>query len=98
MADGSMTWHYVQACVQFNLESFKVVDRLLVLANKYGVRVVFDLTAESGEYLGGIGTYAAHRGKKRAEFYTDPQLKNDYRSTLRYVLTRTNTVRRRALS
>ncbi len=90
--EGGMTWHYVQGPGQFNEESFKVVDNLFALANKYGVRVVFDLTAESGDYLGGIGTYAAHRGKKRAEFYTDPQLKDDYKSTLRYVLMRTNTI------
>jgi len=91
-ADGGMTWHYVQAPGRFNDESFKVIDSLLALANKYGVRVILDLTAESGDYLGGIGTYAAHRGKKRGEFYTDPQLKEDYKATVRYVLTRTNTI------
>jgi hypothetical protein len=91
-AGGGMTWHYVQGPGRFNEESFKVVDSLFALANKYGVRVIFDLTAESGDYLGGIGTYAAHRGKTRAEFYTDPQLKDDYKATLRYVLTRTNTI------
>lgn len=91
-ADGRMTWHYVQGPGQFNEESFKVVDQLLTLANKYRVRVVFDLTAESGDYLGGIGTYAAHRGKKRQEFYTDPQLKGDYKATVRYVINRVNTL------
>ena len=54
--------------------------------------VIFDLTAEAGDYLGGIGTYAAHRGKNRREFYTDPQVKEDYKATLRYVLGRTNSV------
>ncbi|MHB8897358.1 MAG: glycoside hydrolase 5 family protein [Thermoguttaceae bacterium] len=91
-AGGGMTWHYVQEPGRFNEESFKVVDSLLALANKYRVRVIFDLTAESGDYLGGIGTYAAHRGKSRAEFYTDPQLKEDYKATVRFVLTRTNTI------
>jgi hypothetical protein len=85
-------WHYVLGPGRFNDEAFKTVDHLFALANKYGVRVIFDLTAEAGDYLGGIGTYAAHRGKKRAEFYTDPQLKEDYQATVRYVLTRTNTV------
>ncbi len=89
---GGKTWHYVQGPGQFNEESFKVVDSIFALANKYGVRVIFDLTAESGDYLGGIGTYAAHRGKKRAEFYTDPQLKDDYKATIRFVLARTNTI------
>ena len=77
---------------KFNEESFKVIDSLFALANSYGVRVIFDFTAESGDYLGGIGTYAAHRGKKRQEFYTDPQVKEDYKATIRYVLNRTNTI------
>ncbi|MDD4266670.1 MAG: hypothetical protein PHO07_04600 [Pirellulales bacterium] len=92
LPDGRMTWHYVQGPGRFNEKSFKVIDNLLALANKYRVRALLDLTAESGDYLGGIGTYAAHRGKKRAEFYTDSQLKEDYRATLRYVLTRTNKI------
>ncbi|MEI7732473.1 MAG: hypothetical protein WCO56_23075 [Verrucomicrobiota bacterium] len=90
--DGPLTWHYVQAPGKFNEESFKVCDHLLALANRYGVRVIFSLTAESGDYLGGIGTYADWRGKKREAFYTDPQLKADYQATVRYVLERTNTV------
>jgi mannan endo-1,4-beta-mannosidase len=85
-------WHYVLGPGQFNEEAFKVTDSMLALANKYGIRVIFALTAESGDYLGGIGTYAAHRGKKRAEFYTDPQVKEDYKATVGHVLNRINTV------
>ena len=85
-------WHYVLGPGKFNEEAFKAVDNLFALANKYRVRVVFDFTAEYGDYLGGIGTYAAHRGKKRGEFYTDPQVKEDYKATIRYVLGRKNTI------
>lgn len=91
-ADGRVTWHYVQAPGEFNAESFRVVDSLLALANRYGVRVIFDFTAEWGDYLGGIGTYAAHRGKKREQFWTDAQLKDDYKATIRYVLSRVNSI------
>lgn len=85
-------WHYVLGPGRFNDEAFKTVDHLFALANRHGVRVVFDLTAEWGDYLGGIGTYAAHRGRKRAEFYTDPQLREDFKATVRHVLGRTNSV------
>lgn len=85
-------WHYVVGPNQFNDEAFKTIDNLLVLANRYRVRVILDLTAESGDYLGGIGTYADYRGKKRAEFYTDPQLKEDYKATVRYVIGRVNSI------
>jgi hypothetical protein len=84
----AQSWHYVLAPGQFNEEAFKCIDHLFALANKYNVRVIFDLTAESGDYLGGIGTYAAHRGKSRKDFYTDPQIKEDYKATVRYVVSR----------
>jgi hypothetical protein len=45
-----------------------------------------------GDYLGGIGEYARWRGKQRSEFYTDSQLKEDYKETVRYVINRRNTV------
>ncbi|MBM3861204.1 MAG: hypothetical protein FJ395_16370 [Verrucomicrobia bacterium] len=82
------SWHYVLGPGKFNEEAFKCVDHLFALANKYNVRVILDLTAEYGDYLGGISQYAAHRGKKRAEFYTDPQVKEDYKATIRYVVNR----------
>ncbi|HUT31887.1 MAG TPA: hypothetical protein VNE39_00275 [Planctomycetota bacterium] len=90
--DKAQGWHYVLGPGQFNDEAFKTPDHLLALANRYGVRVIFDFTAGSGDYLGGVGTYAAHRGKKRAEFFSDPQLKDDYKATVRHVLSRTNSV------
>ena len=90
--DGGMTWHPVQGPGTFNEASFRVLDHILALGNQYGVRVLFSFCAEAGDYLGGNATYAAHRGKKREQFYTDPQIKDDYKATVRYVLNRTNTV------
>jgi hypothetical protein len=85
-------WHYVLAPDEFNETAFTTLDHTLALAGKHGVRVMLCLTAEAGDYLGGIGTYAAHRGKPRAAFYTDPQIREDYKATVRHVLTRVNTV------
>ena len=85
-------WHYVLAPGQFNEAAFVTMDHTLALANRHGVRVMICLTAGSGDYLGGIGTYAAWHGKKRAAFFTDPQLREDYKTTLRFVLNRVNTV------
>ena len=77
---------------QFNEEAFVVVDNLFALANKYRIRVIFSLTADHGDFLGGVEEYAAQRGKPRAAFFSDPQIKQDYKATLRHVLTRRNTV------
>jgi hypothetical protein len=85
-------YHYVLAPGQFNDAAFRTIDHTLALANKYGVRVMLCLSAESGDYLGGIGTYAAHRGKRRSDFWADAQLRDDYKATVRYVLSRVNTV------
>ncbi|MCX7887988.1 MAG: hypothetical protein N3B01_12145, partial [Verrucomicrobiae bacterium] len=90
--EGPKTWHYVLGPGRFNESAFKCLDHLLALANKYKVRIIFDFTAEAGDFLGGISQYAAHRGKTRKEFYTDRQIKEDYKATLRYVITRKNTL------
>ncbi|MFO7937710.1 MAG: glycosyl hydrolase [Kiritimatiellia bacterium] len=85
-------WHYLWGPGEFNEKAFRNIDRVLATANKYNVRVILDLTAGSGDYLGGCKTYAAHRGKHRPAFYTDPQLREDYKTTIRYVFNRVNTV------
>lgn len=91
-ADDWMDWAYVQGPGRFNEESFKTLDSLLALANRHRIRVIFSLSAEWGDYLGGIGEYAAWRGKDRGAFYTDEQLKADFKQTLQYVVNRRNTV------
>ena len=90
-ADGRMTWHYVQGPGQFNEASFKILDSLLALANRYRIRVVFSLT-DSASYVGGLASYAGYRGKPPKEFFTDVQVKEDFKQTIRHVVTRRNTV------
>ncbi len=91
-ADGGMTWHYVQGPGQLNDKAFRVIDNLLALGNRYGVRFILSLSAAQDHYLGGFGTFAAHRGKRRDQFWTDPQLRQDYKDTARLILERRNTV------
>jgi len=90
--ENAKSWHYILGPGEFNEKAFVTLDHVLALANKYGVRVIVDFTAGAGDFLGGVGTYAEHRGKKRAEFFTDTQLKEDYKATVRYVIERRNTV------
>jgi hypothetical protein len=85
-------WQYVLGPGKFNEEAFKAVDQAIALADKYDVRIVFSFSAEAGSYLGGVATYAAWRGKSVKEFWTDPQCKDDFKATLRYVVNRRNTV------
>jgi hypothetical protein len=85
-------WHYVLGPGQFQESAFHTLDHLLDAAHRFHIRVIVCFTAEFGDYLGGIGTYAAHRGRPRMTFYTDEQIKEDYRATVRHVILRTNTV------
>ena len=90
--EGAERFKYVLGPGRFNDEAFVAIDHMLALANKYQIRVIFSLTADYGDFLGGIGEYAAHRGKPRVAFFSDPQIKDDYKATIRYVVTRRNTV------
>lgn len=89
---GAERYKYVLGTGRFNDQAFVTIDHMLDLANKYRIRIIFSLTADHGDFLGGVEEYAAHRGKPRAAFFSDPQIMKDYKATLRHVLTRRNSV------
>jgi endo-1,4-beta-mannosidase len=82
---------YVEAPGVFNEEAFKAMDMALALAGEYGIRVVVPLL-NNWQWMGGRPDYAAFRDKESDEFWTDPQLIEDFKKTIEYVLNRTNTI------
>jgi hypothetical protein len=76
---------------KFNEEAFVALDRVLQAANEQGVRLVIPLV-NNWPWMGGRGEYAAFRGKDKNAFWTDPQLIADFEQTIKFVLTRTNTL------
>jgi hypothetical protein len=82
---------YVLAPGKFNEEAFRRLDLMMALANEYGVRIIFPLV-NNWPWMGGRPQYAAFRGKKQDDFWTDPQLIADFEATVRHLLERTNTV------
>lgn len=82
---------YVEAPGRFNEDAFKVTDRMLALANEYGIRIIFSLL-NNWQWMGGRPEYAAFRGKDKDMFWTDPQLIADFKKTVEFVVNRTNTV------
>jgi len=82
---------YVEAPGQFNETAFRAMDRALALAAEHGVRVIVPLV-NNWPWMGGRPNYAAFRGKPPDAFWTDRQLIDDFKRTIQYVLTRTNTV------
>jgi len=76
---------------QFNEAAFREMDQVLQAANQAGVRVIIPLV-NNWPWMGGRGEYAGFRGKTKDDFWTDPQLIADFEQTIRFVLTRTNTL------
>ncbi|MDA3930160.1 MAG: hypothetical protein PF541_14520 [Prolixibacteraceae bacterium] len=82
---------YVLGPNQFSEESFKTMDLVLALANEYNVRIIFSLL-NNWQWMGGRPQYAHFRGKTKEEFWTDPQLIDDFKATIKYTINRTNTI------
>jgi hypothetical protein len=76
---------------KFNEEAFCSLDLILQVANEQGVRLVIPLV-NNWIWMGGRGEYAVFRGKTKDDFWTDPQLIADFKETIRFMLTRTNTL------
>ena len=53
--------------------------------------MIFPLV-DNWNWWGGVADYAAFRGQPREAFWTDPRLIADFQDTVRFVLTRRNTV------
>lgn len=75
---------------EFDEEVFIKMDKALQLANKYQVRLIIPFV-DQWKWIGGIGEYAAFRGKKPEEFWTDSLVRKDFKKTVEFVLNRTNT-------
>lgn len=72
---------------------FAAYDRALAIASELGIRLIFPfIDSHSFPNVRGIDEFTAWRGKKGIEFWTDPQLKDDYRQLMHDILNRRNTV------
>ncbi len=75
---------------QLNEEGMVVLDRVLASAHRHGVRLIIPFV-DQNSWWGGIEEIAAWRGRSRDQFFTDPQVKEDYKQLIRLVLDRVNT-------
>ena len=90
-SDPKGTPKYVLGPGKFNEEAFQTLDRVLALANENGVRLIIPIV-NNFKWWGGAEDYAAFRGKKKDDFWTDPQLIDDFKKTVHFLITRKNTV------
>jgi mannan endo-1,4-beta-mannosidase len=89
--DGPGVPRHVLAPGKFNEEAFRALDLVLQIANEQGVRVIVPFV-DNWVWWGGIAEYAGFRGKPKEAFWTDPQIIADFKETIRFVVTRTNTL------
>ncbi|MBX3432509.1 MAG: hypothetical protein KF847_04235 [Pirellulales bacterium] len=82
---------HVLAPGRFNEEAFVALDRALAIAAEKRVRIILPLV-DNWHWMGGIDEYAAFRGKQKKAFWTDRQIIDDFKATIRHVVTRRNTV------
>ncbi|MEI6194330.1 MAG: hypothetical protein WCS42_08365, partial [Verrucomicrobiota bacterium] len=75
---------------KFNEEAFRELDLAIKTANEQGVRLIIPLV-DNWTWQGGRAEYAGFRGKTKDDFWTDPQLIADFKQTIHFILSRTNT-------
>ena len=85
------TPRHVLAPGQFNEAAFQTLDEVLAAANRSGVRLIIPFV-DNWPWMGGRAEYAGFRGKTKDDFWTDPQLIADFKQTIKFILTRTNTI------
>ena len=88
---------HVRGPGEFNEEGFRALDKLIEVARRKGIRVIIPLV-DQHKWWGGIGEYAAFRGKPAEAFWTDRQIIDDFKATIRYLINRKNIVHRRRVS
>lgn len=84
------TPRYILAPDKLNEEAMVVLDEVLASANRHNVRLIIPFV-DFASWWGGITELAAWRGKTKDEFFTDPQVKEDYKKLVEVVVNRVNT-------
>jgi len=82
---------YILGPGQFNEEAFMTLDRVIAAAHRHHVRLILPFI-DQWSWWGGTAELAGFRGKKAEEVWTDPQLIQDYKDIVTFVLNRVNTV------
>jgi mannan endo-1,4-beta-mannosidase len=82
---------YILGPGQFNEEAFRALDQVIAAAHRHRVRLIIPFV-DQWSWWGGTTELAAFRGKKPTEIWTDPQLIEDFKNIITYVVNRVNTV------
>jgi len=82
---------YILGPGQFHEEAFRALDQVIAAAHRHRVRLIIPFV-DQWSWWGGTAELAAFRGKKPDAVWTDPQLIEDFKSIVTFVVNRVNTV------
>ena len=74
---------------EFNEEAFRALDKVMEIANRVGIRVIIPLV-DNWKWWGGAEQYAQYRDKSAADFWTDPNIVEDFKKTVSFLVNRRN--------
>lgn len=85
---------YITARRTYNEEAFRALDRVLALCPDYDVRLMLPFIAsQSFAGIRGVDEFAALSGKTAVgAFWTDPEVKADFKHLLAFIVNRRNTI------
>lgn len=84
---------YISARRTYNEEAFECLDRVIALAHDYNIRLIIPFIAsQSFGGIRGVDEFSTLSGKPIGSFWTDEEVKEDFRHFLDFVLNRRNTV------
>ncbi len=84
---------YITAKRTYNEEAFQCLDRIIALSHEYNVRLIIPFIAsQSFGGIRGVDEFSTLSGKPKGSFWTDEDVKADYRHFLDFILNRKNTV------
>jgi len=91
-ADGAMP-AYITGRRQYNEQAFRCLDLVIARCHEYDIRLIIPLIAsQSFAKVRGVDEFSTLSGKPKGSFWTDEDVKADFRAFLDYVLNRRNTV------
>lgn len=82
---------HILAADRLDETAMRSLDQALASANRHGVRLIIPFI-DQNSWWGGIADFAAWRGRKLEEFFTNPEVRADYQRMVSLVVGRVNTV------
>jgi mannan endo-1,4-beta-mannosidase len=74
---------------EFDEEAFRALDKVLEVANRVGIRIIIPMV-DNWKWWGGAEQYAEYRNKPADAFWTDPEIIDDFKKTVSFVINRRN--------